>query len=46
MPIFDDCMFALHKKYNVHRDAVISTADEKALQKGEDLIVTVSGEFY
>jgi len=37
--------FTHHKKFNVHRDAVISIVDEKALQKGEDLI-KLSGEFY
>ena len=30
--------FIYHKKCNVHRDAVISIADEKALQKGENFI--------
>ena len=39
VPTFEDCLhFIYHKKSNVHRDAVISIADEKALQKGEDFI--------
>lgn len=35
VPAFEDC---LPQKCNVHHDAVISIADEKALQKGEDFI--------
>ena len=46
MPTFENCLhFIYHKKSNVHRDAVISIADEKALQKGEDFI-KLSEELY
>ena len=46
VPTFEDCLhFIYHKKCNVHRDAVISIADEKALQKGEDFI-KLSEELY
>ena len=46
MPTFEDCLhFIHHKKCNIHRDAVISIADEKALQKGENFI-TLSEELY
>ena len=39
VPTFEDCShFTYHKKSDVHCDAVISIADEKALQKGEDFI--------
>ena len=39
VPTFEDCLhFIYHKKRNVHHNAVISIADEKALQKGEDFI--------
>ena len=46
MPTFEDCLhFIHHKKCNIHRDAVISIADEKALLKGENFI-TLSEELY
>lgn len=45
VPIFHYCMFALHKKCNVYHDAVITIDGQKALQKGQYFIVTVSGGF-
>ncbi|KAL9976772.1 hypothetical protein ACROYT_G014102 [Oculina patagonica] len=46
VPTFDDCLhFTHHKKCNVHRDAVVSIADENAFQKGEDFI-KLSEELY
>ena len=46
VPTCEDCLHFIYlKKCNIHRDAVISIADEKALQKGENFI-TLSDELY